>query len=96
MTLSVPPEVALQSLRSPHIPSRSINSMARPIKLGVLASGSGSNFAAIAEAIATHQLAAQVEVLIYNNPDAKVHQRAEGYGISTKLLNHRDYPSREG
>jgi phosphoribosylglycinamide formyltransferase 1 len=66
-----------------------------PIKLGVLASGSGTNFAAIAEAIAQGELPAQIELLIYNNPDAKVRERAADWGIATKLLNHRDYPQRE-
>jgi len=66
-----------------------------PLKLGVLASGSGSNFQAIAEAIAQQELNAEVPVLIYNNPDAKVKSRAEKFGVPAILLNHRDYPSRE-
>jgi phosphoribosylglycinamide formyltransferase 1 len=66
-----------------------------PLKLGVLASGSGSNFEAVAEAIAQQRLSAQVSVLIYNNPEATVVQRAKRYGTPTHLLNHRDYPSRE-
>jgi phosphoribosylglycinamide formyltransferase 1 len=66
-----------------------------PLRLGVLASGSGSNFQAIAEAIAQGELNAEVPVLIYNNPDAQVKLRAEKFGVPTILLNHRDYPSRE-
>ncbi len=82
------------SLISPPLPA---NPMATgsPIKLGILASGSGSNFQAIMEAIATGQLNAQVQVLIYNNPDAKVISRAEKFGVPAILLNHRHYPSRE-
>jgi phosphoribosylglycinamide formyltransferase 1 len=66
-----------------------------PLKLGILASGSGSNFEAIAQAIAQQRLPAQIKVLIYNNPGATVVQRAERYGTPTRLLNHRDYSSRE-
>lgn len=63
--------------------------------LGILASGSGSNLEAIATAIANNQLDAEIAVLIYNNPDAFVTQRAKKFGIPSVLLNHRHYSSRE-
>lgn len=66
-----------------------------PLKLGVLASGSGTNFEVIAAAIAQGQLNAQIPILIYNNPDAKVVARAERWGVPSVLLNHRDYKKRE-
>jgi phosphoribosylglycinamide formyltransferase 1 len=66
-----------------------------PIQLGILASGSGTNFEAVAQAISQQRLSAQIKVLIYNNPDASVVQRAQHYGIPAQLLNHRDYDSRE-
>jgi phosphoribosylglycinamide formyltransferase-1 len=66
-----------------------------PIKLGVLASGNGSNFEAIAEAIAQGKLNAKVQVLIYNNPEAKVAVRAANHDVPAVLLNHRHFPSRE-
>lgn len=66
-----------------------------PLRLGVLASGNGSNFAALAAAIAQGELAAQIQVLIYNNPNAFVAQRAKQWQIPSVLLNHRHYPSRE-
>jgi phosphoribosylglycinamide formyltransferase-1 len=65
------------------------------IKLGIMASGSGSNFEAIAQAIQQGELNAQIQVLIYNNPRAKVKERAEKYGIPAVLLNHRDFNRRE-
>ncbi|NEO86364.1 MAG: phosphoribosylglycinamide formyltransferase [Spirulina sp. SIO3F2] len=65
------------------------------LKLGVLASGSGSNFEAIAQAIAQQQLNAKIQVLIYNKPKAKVADRAAAFKIPAVLLNHRHYPSRE-
>lgn len=81
------------ALISPPLPSEKLSG--KLLKLGVMASGSGSNFAAIAEAIQAGQLNAEIPILIYNNPGAKVVERAEKFGISTQLLNHRDYPSRE-
>lgn len=67
----------------------------KTVRLGVMASGSGSNFEVICEAIASKQLNAAVPVLIYNNPEAKVVARAERWGVPTKLLNHREYKKRE-
>jgi phosphoribosylglycinamide formyltransferase 1 len=95
MTRTIVPEITLESLCSPCLLDHPLPKPSKPIKLGILASGSGSNFEAIAQAIATHQLAAQVEVMIYNNPDAKAFQRAQAHHIPAQLLNHRDYPNRE-
>lgn len=67
----------------------------QPLKLGILASGSGSNFEAIAQAIEHKELNAQIQVLIYNIADAKVKERADRFGIPTVFLNHRDYKKRE-
>lgn len=66
-----------------------------PLKIGIMASGSGSNFEAVAQAIATGQLTAQIQVLIYNNPEAKVAERARRWNVPAQLLNHRDFKSRE-
>lgn len=66
-----------------------------PLKLGVMASGSGSNFEAIAQAIAAGELLAQIQVLIYNNPEAKVAERAKQWHIPAQLLNHRDFNREE-
>lgn len=66
-----------------------------PVRLGVLASGSGSNFEVIAQAIARGQLAAQIPILVYNNPEAKVVERAQQWQVPAQLVNHRDYRDRE-
>lgn len=66
-----------------------------PLQLGVMASGSGTNFEAVAKAIAEGQLNAQIKVLIYNNPDSQAKIKAEKYNIPAVLINHREYPSRE-
>ena len=62
-----------------------------PLQLGVMASGSGSNFEAVAKAIASGELNAEIKVLIYNNPTAKVKERAEKYKIPTVFIDHRKY-----
>ena len=66
-----------------------------PLKLGVLASGSGTNFEVIAHAIKRGELNAQIPLLIYNNPKAKVKQKADDLNIDAKLLNHREFKQRE-
>lgn len=88
------PENLTDSLISPEVASH-LWQDSPPVKLGVMASGSGSNFEAIAEAIAEKRLNAKVEILIYNNPGAKVAVRAEHWGIPAVLLNHRDFENRE-
>jgi len=77
------------------IPSASTPPTATPLKLGVMASGSGSNFEAIAQAIADQTLQAQIQVLICNNPGAKALERAERSGIPAVLLDHRTFATRE-
>lgn len=67
----------------------------KPLKLGIMASGSGTNFEALAQAIAEGQLNAQIQVLIYNNPEAKVKLRAEKWQIPAVLLNHRQVKREE-
>ncbi|MGK7939404.1 MAG: phosphoribosylglycinamide formyltransferase [Crocosphaera sp.] len=66
-----------------------------PLKLGVLASGSGTNFEVIAHAIKRGELNAQIPLLIYNNPQAPVKEKAESLNIEVKLLNHRQFKRRE-
>jgi len=84
---------SIPSLISPNI--RSQQWEYPPVKLSILASGSGSNFEAIAQAIADQKLNAQIQVLIYNNPDAYAATRAKNWGVPTVLLNHREYQQRE-
>ncbi|MGD1712655.1 phosphoribosylglycinamide formyltransferase [Dapis sp. BLCC M172] len=81
-------------LISPGIPESGFPKSS-PLKLGILASGSGSNFEAIAEAINNQKLNAQIQVMIYNNPGAKVISRAEKWNVPSVLLNHREYKNRE-
>ncbi len=75
-------------------PARSPLPLAHPIALGLMASGSGSNFAAIAEAIQSGQLNAEIKLLVCNNPDAGVIDRAKQFNVPYQLLNHRDFTDR--
>lgn len=91
---SSPNPLASQFLVSPASPSLGETHLPR-LRLGVLASGTGSNFVALANAIAAGELPADLPLLIYNNPDAKVATHAANLGVPSQLLNHRDYPQRE-
>lgn len=88
---------SLDALPSFIFPNLSLSQipLKNPTRLGFMASGSGTNFAAIAESIQSNELNAKIEVLIYNNPKAKVQEEAKKYQIPSVLINHRDFASRE-
>ncbi len=90
---SVPTDGLTDHLLSPAIDWQTLTYPV--LKLGVLASGNGSNFEAIMAAIERSELKAKVNVVICNNPGAKVFERAEKWSIPTVLLNHREFQSRE-
>ncbi len=85
---------SISGIISPDVHSYQVSST-QPLKLGIMASGNGSNFEVIAQAIADRKINAQIQVLIYNNPGAKAAARAEKWGVEAVLLNHRDYKNRE-
>ena len=63
-------------------------------KLAIFASGSGSNFEAIAEACVEGRIPAQVALLVSDRPGAYVLERAKKYGTETFVFNPKDYPSK--
>ena len=67
----------------------------RPLRLGVMASGSGSNFEALVAACRDGRLAATVCQLVVNNPDCGAEQRARRLGVPCTLHDHRRYATRE-
>ena len=69
--------------------------MARQVPIGVLISGSGTNLQAIIDAIEAGKLDAKIEVVLSNKPDAQGLARAQKHGISTEILSHKNFPSRE-
>lgn len=54
--------------------------------LGILGSGSGSNMQAILDAIDAGELAAQIALVLSDNPDAFILERARRRGIATGLI----------
>ena len=64
------------------------------IRLGVLASGNGSNFEYIIKSIQNKQLNAEISILIVNNPDCLAIKKAIKYKIPYVIINHRDCNSR--
>jgi phosphoribosylglycinamide formyltransferase 1 len=69
--------------------------MARPLRLGVLASGSGSNLQAILDACAARRIPAEVAVAICNVPDARALQRARDARVPALALPHQEFARRE-
>ena len=64
------------------------------IRLGVLASGNGSNFEYIIKSIQNKQLNAEISILIVNNPDCLAIKKAIKYKIPYVIINHRDCQTR--
>jgi phosphoribosylglycinamide formyltransferase-1 len=64
------------------------------MKLAVLLSGRGSNFAAIHQAIADGRLDARIVVVISNRADAAGIERAREWGYDAHVIEHRAYPTR--
>lgn len=69
--------------------------MTRRLRLGVLASGGGSNLQAIIDRCQDGRLAADIAVVIANNPDAGALERARRANLPARCINHRDYSARE-
>jgi len=65
------------------------------LKLAILASGRGSNFDAICDAIVRQELNAEIKVLISDKKDALVLEKAQSRGIETRYLNPKEYSQKE-
>jgi len=64
-------------------------------RIAVLASGRGSNFKAILEAIHAGRCAAEVRVLITNNPDAPAIQIARAAAIPIEVVERKGFKTRD-
>lgn len=60
-------------------------------KIAVFASGSGTNFQAIADSIKEGRLAAEIELLVCDKPGAKVIERASNEWVDTFVFSPKDY-----
>jgi len=69
--------------------------MIQRLRIGALASGGGTNLQAIIDRALDGTLAADVVLVISNNPDAGALERARKAGIATLCVNHRDYSDRQ-
>ncbi|WP_028612383.1 phosphoribosylglycinamide formyltransferase [Paenibacillus harenae] len=65
------------------------------LRIAVFASGQGSNFQAIAEAVREGKLDVTIELLVCDRPAAPVVERAREAGVDTFLFTPKEYPSRE-
>lgn len=68
--------------------------MKKKLRLGILASGSGSNLQAIIDRCADGTLDAEIAVVFCNVPGAGALARAERAGIATCCINHKTYGDR--
>lgn len=63
-------------------------------KLAVFASGSGSNFQAIVDAVESNRLDAEISLLVCDRPGVRVIERAEKKGIPAFVFSPKDYESK--
>ena len=64
-------------------------------KFAVFASGSGTNFQAIYDAVRTGKLVGEPVLVVTNRPDAYVVDRAKAVGIETLICKPSDYSTKE-
>ena len=69
--------------------------MTTPLSLGVLISGGGTNLQALIDTIERKDLPAQIRVVMSNRRDAYGLVRAQRHGLSTEVIAHTDFASRE-
>jgi phosphoribosylglycinamide formyltransferase-1 len=67
----------------------------RPFRIAIFASGSGSNFQAIVDAVQSGKLDVEVGLLVCDKPNAKVVERAAAAGVDTFAFRPKEYPSKE-
>jgi phosphoribosylglycinamide formyltransferase-1 len=65
------------------------------LRIGVLASGRGSNFQAIIDAIEAGYVKAVIDVLITDNPGAYVVERAKKHRIEHLIMSPKKYASKD-
>lgn len=64
-------------------------------RVAILISGRGSNMAALIRAAEAPDYPAEIALVISNEPDAAGIAFAAKHGVPTKVIHHRDFPSRE-
>ena len=69
--------------------------MSSRLRLGVLVSGSGSNLQALLDACAGSDFPARVVLVVSNVASAHALERAERAGVTTRVLEHQRFATRE-
>ena len=69
--------------------------MPEPLRIGVLASGRGSNFEALVEAVETGRVPAVIAALVTDRATAGALEIARAHGVEALFVDPRQYPSRE-
>ncbi len=64
------------------------------MRIGIIGSGSGSNMQAILDAIEDGSLDAEISLVLSDNPDAFILDRAKQHGIPTGLIDCRGFKSK--
>jgi phosphoribosylglycinamide formyltransferase 1 len=65
------------------------------VRIGVLVSGGGSNFQALAEAVRDGRIfPAEISLVISNKPGAGALERAQRLGIASRVLEPKNFPDR--
>ncbi|MCK4690272.1 MAG: phosphoribosylglycinamide formyltransferase [Desulfuromonadales bacterium] len=67
----------------------------KKLRLGVLASGGGTNLQSIIDQCQSEMIDAEIVLILSNNPDAGALTRAEGAELPHRCINHRDFADRE-
>jgi phosphoribosylglycinamide formyltransferase-1 len=69
--------------------------MSKSLRIALFASGSGTNFQAIADAVNAGKLDVHIGLLVCDRPNAKVVERAKQLEIPSFVFRPKDYASRE-
>lgn len=67
----------------------------RKLKLGILASGGGTNLQTIIDQCQQQKIDAEITLVLSNNPDAGALERAEKAGLPNICINHREFADRQ-
>ncbi len=67
----------------------------KPMRIAVFASGNGSNFQAIADAVASGELDVSLELLVCDRPQAAVVERARKANVEVFAFRPKEYAARE-
>jgi phosphoribosylglycinamide formyltransferase-1 len=68
-----------------------VRAKTKKLKLAVLISGGGTNLQTMIDRIEAGKLAAEIKLVVSNTPDAYGLVRAEKHGISTAVVDYRNY-----